>query len=121
MTYTSVARDARAYGLIAIAALIVAYGAGGPAGLLGVGLGLASASFGIFGLFVLATVLARLASSGARSGIGSLASILLFLAKVPIYILAGRAALALGAPGFACFLGGLVLVYFVSVAWAAAR
>ena len=121
MTYASVARDPRTYGFIALAALAVALGAGGLAGLLGMSLGLASASFGVLGLHVLTTVLARLASGGARPGLGTAASILLFLIKVPVYVVAGGAALALGAASFACFLGGLVLVYSVAVAWATAR
>lgn len=92
-----------------------AFGLGGPIALAGFGLGLAATAFSVTVLWL---VIRLWTESAARSRFVTLAVVVAFLLKLPLFVLLGNAAQALGPPAPACFLGGLALVYSALVGWA---
>jgi hypothetical protein len=104
-----------------VAALVVAFAVAGQQGLVGMGVGLAGASFGVTGLVLATGLVGRAASRGRTGGVGALMGVMAFLLKLPVYYVLWGLSQQIGGAAPACFLTGIVLVYLALVAWAVAR
>lgn len=83
-------------------------------------IGLASATFGVFGLWLLTKVLEVGAAGSRTKALGVVGPMLAFGAKIPVYYVCGVLSTRIGGAAFSCFIAGIVLVYSSSVVWAAA-
>lgn len=120
MSGTPILRDFRWWGAAGVLSLAVAGFITGLPGVGGMGLGLGSALFGVFGIRLAIGLLESASAGGRPGGFGVLVSTLGFAAKIPLYVVCGWLAQRMGNSAFGCFLAGIVLVYSATVVWAAA-
>jgi hypothetical protein len=121
VTYKRIACDPRSYAFIAIIAVAVAFGFRGITGGEGMALGLAGAGFSVTALWMIIKQLGRSAADSRRAKFAAIITVIAFFAKLPIYMLLGMIAHAIGGGAPTCFLLGVGLVYFALVGWALAQ
>ncbi|AIE88113.1 hypothetical protein [Fimbriimonas ginsengisoli] len=120
----------RVAALVAVA-VIVSAALGGLTGAAGMVLGIIATSVTILGWWPPIRLLGTVADeiSGAdpdlpnrkAATLGTSYVVVIFLVKIPIFLLLGLLARHLGGAAAACFLGGLGLVYFVLIWWLLTR
>ncbi len=121
MTLASATRNPAFYGGLVVAALAVAFAAGGAQGLAGMALGLGATGFSLIGLWYMVRLLGRSTETGQANPKASLIIVAAFFIKLPLFVILGTAAHVVGGTANPCFLSGLGLVYLCLVGWALAE
>jgi hypothetical protein len=89
--------------------------------------GLVATGLSVYGWWPVSAMIGQVASasraepggrrSGGRNSAGSALVILIFLAKLPVFLLLALAARRLGGAAIPCFLAGVGLVYSALIGW----
>jgi hypothetical protein len=108
-------------GFAALLTLTLCYVFGGNTGLAGAALGICGTSLNNAGLWAVITLLGAAGSESAPSRLGATVLVLLFLIKLPVFLLLAMLSLRIGGAAVPCFLAGLAVVYFSTFWWALAR
>ncbi|HSI73510.1 MAG TPA: hypothetical protein VK934_10060 [Fimbriimonas sp.] len=107
--------------LVALVCVALSAAFGGVMGLAGMSIGLAAATVGVFALVGFTKLFAEAAAEGANPKQGAFFTALAFVVKIPLYILAFKAAELLGGAAPTCFIAGVVVVYSCLVTWGMTR
>ena len=107
-----IAGAAAAVALLVVGSFLFA----GPGGVIGAGLGLATGTFGAYGLFLTVKAL----RGAPKSSAGVFFTVLMFVMKFPVIGLGGYVAFLQGIGALAAFVAGVLVVYSALV-WRAAR
>ena len=121
MTYASIAQSPRTALILLALALAGAALIGSVNGLFGMAMGLAGAAVGVAGLILATKLAGAAATAGAKPSLGVLLTVIVFLAKIPLFFVLWTLSQSLGGSAPGCFLAGVLLVYFGLVAWAVSR
>lgn len=102
-------------------AVIVSASLGGVRGFEGISLGLAGSAFNLWALWAIIGLCGRMAGSPRSTRRGTIAILIAFFIKLPVFIALGILAHAIGGIAPTCFLVGIALVYSALVGWVLAR
>lgn len=121
MIVKRVARSPVTFGVLSALALLISALTFGIRGVAGMTVGLGATTIGSYFLWQVIRLAGKAVTEGATAQSTTILVVLGFFLKIPLLLAAFWAANRIGGAAPACFIAGVVLVYFALVTWAAAR
>ena len=121
MNYRSIARSPLTFLALSSSCVLTSLVFRGPSGAAGMALGVTGAGFSVSVLWLAIKQIGQVGAEGPKASFRSCLLVLVFFAKLPLYMILGMVAHAIGGGAPTCFLLGVALVYFCLIGWALAQ